>query len=192
MTIAILQPRSHRRRNSSAWTLVEMMVAIAASMLIMGSIMTVMVFTMRSFRAIGNYGELNQSSRYALDLMNRDIRNAAGVSSYTTATNGSITAITLTNTDASTISYNWDPTATTVSYVYARGGSSVSKVLLTNCDAFAVSLYKRTPGANLTFVAATNASEAKIIYMDWKCSRLIGGSKQNTESVQTAQITLRN
>ena len=183
-----------RCRHGRGWTLVELLVAVAASMLIMASIMTIMVFTMRSFRAVGNYGELNQQSRYALDLMNRDIRNASGVWSYVTATNGTVTAITLTNSiDQSLIDYTWDSTATTVTYTYTpRSGTASSKVLLTNCDAFAVTLLMRTASTNLTFTVATNGSDVKMIYMDWKCSRYIGGSKQNTESVQTAQIVLRN
>jgi len=32
----------------------------------------------------------------------------------------------------------------------------------------------------------------KLINMTWKCSRTIFGSKRNTESIQTAQIVLRN
>ncbi len=48
------------------------------------------------------------------------------------------------------------------------------------------------------FYPATNSSGVydpsicKLINMSWKCSRTILGSKMNTESVQTAQVVLRN
>jgi hypothetical protein len=48
------------------------------------------------------------------------------------------------------------------------------------------------------FFPATNSAGAydlsvcKLINMTWKCSRTVLGSKLNTESVQTAQVVLRN
>jgi hypothetical protein len=50
----------------------------------------------------------------------------------------------------------------------------------------------------LVFYPATNNAGAldlticKVINMNWKCSRAILQQKINTESVQTAQIVLRN
>jgi len=183
-------PYHPRRRNG--FTLVELLVAIAAGTLVMASMMTIMFFTARSFMAIGNYTDMNRSSRYALDVMNRDIRGASAVVSYVTATNGGITSMTFTNLDTSTFTYAWNSTATTFTRTYTSGGSTQSRVLMTNCDAFAFSIYTRTPAANLTFAAASNAADIKIINVDWKCTRALMGAKENTESVQTAQISMRN
>src|SRR5579862_7857570 len=91
----------HRHRLKAGWTLIEILVACAISTLVMASLMVVTVFTLRSFMAVGNYGTLNQSSRYALDLMSRDIRNAAGLTAGTTNN------ITLTNLNGDSFSYNW-------------------------------------------------------------------------------------
>src|SRR5437016_4720868 len=93
------------RLSCRGWTLVEMVIAGAISTVIMASLMTVMLFALKNFMAIGNYGELNQGSRYTLDLMNRDIRQA------TQLTAGSTYNITMTNSDGDKFSYNYDPTA---------------------------------------------------------------------------------
>jgi hypothetical protein len=71
---------------------------------------------------------------------------------------------------------------------------------LTECDRWDFELYQRTPksGGTYVFYPATNIAGAydlsicKLIDMTWKCSRTILGSKANTESVQTAQVVLRN
>jgi hypothetical protein len=68
-------------------------------------------------------------------------------------------------------------------------------VVLTGCDRWKVWLYNRAPNinsTNLSFNPATSLANCKLVNMSWKCSRTILGSKINTESVQTAQIVLRN
>lgn len=185
------RPQFPHDRASTGFTLVELLVAVAAGMLVMASLMMILFYAARSFMAVGNYADMNRTSRNALDIMNRDIRNAAAVSSYVT-TNGVITSMTFTNLDKSTITYLWNSNATTFTRAYTVSGSTLSRVLLTNCDSFAFSVFTRTPSSDLSFSVATNASQVKIVYVDWKCSRQLMGGKGNTESIQTAQITLRN
>lgn len=184
--------RHGARRFRRGWTLVEFLVASAAGLVVMSSLMTVIGFSMRNFKAAGNYGELNQASRFALDNINRDARSAAAVFSYTAGTNALITAITFTNNDTSTINYTYDSTAGTLTRVKSLGATSSTRVLLTGCDALVFSIYKGVPGNNLTFSPATTPAEVKMVYVDWKCSRTIDNAKENTESVQTAQIAIRN
>jgi hypothetical protein len=77
----------------------------------------------------------------------------------------------------------------------------MTRSLLTNCDLFSFSLYDRVPNitsTNVSFYGSTNSSGqvdssvCKVINFTWKCSRSLLGTKCNTESVQTAQIVLRN
>jgi hypothetical protein len=72
---------------------------------------------------------------------------------------------------------------------------------LTGCDRWSFSLYQRTPWVtptNILYYPATNitgrldVSLCKLINLSWKCSRKILAQKVNTESVQAAQIVLRN
>src|SRR5580765_4874243 len=68
------------------FTLVEMMVAVAVGCLLLAALATLYVFSMKSFGAMANYSDLNQKSRYASDIISRDIRSALKVMSTTTAT----------------------------------------------------------------------------------------------------------
>jgi Tfp pilus assembly protein PilW len=180
------------RRARHGFSLVEMLIAVGASTIILASLMTVMLFSLRSFMAVGNYGELNQTSRYAMDVMNRDVRGAAAITAF--ASDGS--SMTLTNSDKSTVRYVWDSSATTVTRTFTAGTYSTSRVMLTNCDSFVLGVYKGTPTSGTggpVFAGATNAlTQGKVINVSWTCSRTIRGAKQNTESVQSAQITMRN
>lgn len=181
---------------NSGFTLVEFMITSAISTLVLASLMAVMLFSLKNFVAIGNYGDLNQRSRYALDVMNRDIQNAAKLN------DGSAYSITMSNNDGDRFSYIYDPASTTFTRYFTNSAGNITvNVLLTNCDAFSFNFYLRVPTNSMPtnasgpfFVSATNSSisETKIISVDWKCSRTIQGTKANTESVQTAQIAIRN
>jgi len=184
----------HGFKSRLGMTLVEMTIAVGLSVIVLASLMTVAVFVNTSFKAISNYADLDKSSRNALDIMGRDIRTSSGLISF--ATN----SIALTNLDTSSFTYRWDSTATTVKRYFTNlNGTVDTTTLLTNCDYFSFSIYQRNPTNPPSgtygpyFVSATNAIyQAKIINVDWRCSRTIKGAKVNTESVQTAQITIRN
>jgi len=176
-----------------------MVITVAISTIVMASLMAMMLFSVKTFKAIGNYGELNQTSRYTLDMMNRDFQNAAKVVA------GNSSSVTLTNNDGDGFSYSYNSNATTLTRYFTNlSGSVETKVLLTNCDAFSFNFYTRVPTNNIPANLPTNAcgpffipvgsdiTETKLINVDWKCSRTIQGAKANTESVQTAQIAIRN
>src|SRR4051794_624888 len=89
-----------------AWTLIEMMVAVTAGMLILASVASVYVFTNRTMDATANYEELDRQSRNALDTMTRDIRQSSAI------TNQSANTIWLlsqpdTNGNTFPMMYNW-------------------------------------------------------------------------------------
>jgi hypothetical protein len=175
----------------------ELLVAVGISSLLLAVVLAVNVFGAKSFVSIGNYVNLDCKSRNTLDVLSREIRNATAVVSF--QTNLPIRSLTLTNaTLGKTISLTYNATARTL--VFTKTGQP-AQTFLTECDRWDFALYSRAPvlsSNNITFHFATNAAGAldvkfcKLINMSWKCSRTIIGSKQNTESVQTAQIVLRN
>ena len=183
-----------RRQSSAGFSLIEMLVAVGLGTLLIGSMMGLYVSGMISFAAMGNYQNLDVKSYYALDTLSREIRNSNRLVSY--VTNQSLT---LSNSYArngagqfNIITY--DPTARVVT-LQRTGQATITN--LTECDSWGFNLYTRAPdtnsfSTNIVFTVATNASACKLIQMSWKCSRTILGSKLNTESVQTAQIVLRN
>lgn len=183
-----LLPGRTRVRLRSGWTLVEMMIAVGAGAMIMATVLAVAIFVLANFKSIGNYADLNSSSRQTLDLMSRDIRNAASVIGY--ATN----YISLTNNDTTTFQYFWDPSRAALYRYYTNKDTSVTTtVMLTNCNILSFAIYKRVPFTNFTFTTTTiPAGDTKLVDVSWRCFRTIYGNPLNSESVQTARIVIRN
>jgi hypothetical protein len=151
----------------------------------------------RTSVAVANYTDLETKSRYALDLMSREIRQCQALVSY--QTNMPVRYLTLTNADqAASITLTYDSDARTVT-LQKTGQSDTT--ILKECDRWDFSLYQRTPlftSTNVLFYMATNSAGVinpklcKLISISWKCSRLLAGQKLTTESVQAAQVVLRN
>jgi hypothetical protein len=177
-------------------TLLELMVALALSVTLVAMACSLWLFGSRNFAAMSNYTDLDAKSRKAIDLMSLDIRQATQVADFQMS--GTSKWFTVTNTVLGTGStYIWRASTRTLACQKPGQGE---QVFLTECDRWDFQPYQRSPQTNghYLFVPATNASGAydlsicKLINMSWQCSRTILGSKQNTESVQTAQVVLRN
>lgn len=166
----------------SAVTLIEMLVTTAIGSFVLTSILTTGVTLSDTMLAISNYCDLNQDSRRALDVMSADIRNTAIV----TAINDR--QVTVSNIlTGNVISYSWDG-----SDKFVRNYNGKRMVMLDNCDYLKISSYQRNPTNNFEFLPASTPAQTKLISISWRCSRQILGAKLNTESVQTAQICIRN
>jgi hypothetical protein len=182
--------RANQRRlqSASGWTLVEMMVAVVAGLLILGSVVQTSITLSRSMVAISNYFQLDASSRNTLDVMSRDIRDADSLTSF--ATN----AITMTGTNyqgnSYSFTYNWD--GLSMWRTFTLTGTTTTTLMLSNCNYLCFSNYTRIPESNFTFYAVSGTNRTKLISVSWRCSRSILGAKLNTESVQTANIVIRN
>jgi prepilin-type N-terminal cleavage/methylation domain-containing protein len=188
--------RELSRGKCAGMTLVEMMVVVALGSIILAAASSLWLFGSRSFVAMGNYQDLDGKSRTALDLMSRDLRGATQVTAYQSS--ATVKSLTVTNAVLGTgVTYVWDARPRTL--VCQKTGEA-DQVYLTECDRWDCQLYQRAPHTNgsYLFFPATNTagvydlSICKLINMTWKCSRTILGSKVNTESVQTAQVMLRN
>ena len=173
----------HRRAQSRrGWTLVEMMVSMLGGSVVLGSILATGNVMNTSMVAIVNYNELGKCSRNTLDVMCRDLRNTAVVTSLTSS------QVNVSNTiTGDTIRYSWDG-----SDKLTRTCNGVGQVMLTGCDTLVFSGFQRNPTNNLQFLPASTPSQTKLVSVSWRCSRKILGAKMNTESVQTAQICIRN
>jgi hypothetical protein len=185
------------RRRRHAFTLTEVMVASSLGMMIVAAVGFMSLYGSRSSIAVANYTDLEAKSRYALDIISRELRQANAVLSF--QTNLPVKSLTLTNLDqVAAISLTYDSTARTLA-LQKTGQSTVN--ILTECDSWDFGLYQRTPlvtATNVMYYPATNTvgvldpSICKLINLSWKCSRLVAAQKLNTESVQAAQFVLRN
>lgn len=184
-----------RKQNTRGFTLLETLIVMGLAGIVLAIIMTTYKYSGTSFSAMGNYSDLDRKSRAALDLLSREIRNSSGLIGIT----NSPKALTFTNsTTGKTFTIAYDSVKRELNF--SKTGQA-KQTLLTSCDQWDYSLYGKYPvisGNNITFNGATNGAGTidyrycKLINMTWKCSRTIFGSKRNTESIQTAQIVLRN
>lgn len=170
------------RQRARAFTLVEAIVALAVSSLVMLALVSLMMFTGRTFSALFNYVELDDANRIAMDMMSRDIRTANRMVSFTA------NEFTLEDAGGANLGYRFDSSARTVSRVTTAG----VRVILKECEQFNFKVCQRTPmGAMSEIYPAADAATAKVINLSWICSRSILGQRANTESVQTARIVIR-
>jgi hypothetical protein len=181
---------------ASGISLVEVLIAMAIGSLVLAAVSSLTMYGAKATTAMVNYTDLDSKSRYALDVISREIRQANSVLSF--QTNLPVKSLTLTNaSDATAITFTYDSNARTV--VMSKTGQA-DLTALTECDRWDFSFYQRTPyvtATNISYYPATNTagvltvSLCKLINLSWKCSRNIFAQKVNTESVQAAQIVLR-
>ena len=165
-------------------SLLETTIATAIGSIVLAAIMGVLLFSSRSFVAMGNYMDLDRISRNALDRMSHDIRQTTALQSY------SSNQLVFTDFDANTLTFLWTPSDGQL----VRIKAGTTNVLLTQCDYLNFHICQRNPipGVFDFYSASNNASIGKLVDLSWKCSRKILGAKINTESVQTAKIVIRN
>lgn len=172
----------------AGWTIVEMMVALSCGTIILAAFVATTVMVSNTMVSVGNYNDLNKMSRQTLDWFSRDVRNASSVSDASTST-----MLILTNSYSGTkiIQYVWDG-SNVLSRTESTSTTTNTTSMLTNCEVFSMSFYQRNPTNNFSFVTSAIPAQIKLISVSWRCSRTVLGSKLNTESVQTANVVMRN
>jgi prepilin-type N-terminal cleavage/methylation domain-containing protein len=176
---------SNHSRDRRGFTLVEMIVGVAIGCLLLAALATLYVFSMRSFAAMANYSDLNQKSRYASDIITRDIRSANNV------VNATPTQLVLNEEDDTTgnTTYIWDDVLGTLSKI--KNGQT--NVLLTGVDSLSWKPLQRPFGSPVyeQFPDAIPPSNAKLVSFQWSCSRRLVGAVNNSEGLEAAMVELR-
>ena len=180
-----IQNGSRAKKRCSGMSLLEVMIAGCIAGLVLTAISMLSMYSARSFVAMGNYADLDQASRNALDVMSREIRQTRSLTSF------AANKLVFQETPSNTLTYVYDPAARTLRRVRS-GAVGDNTVLLEQCDYLNFHISQRNPSNAFSFYPATSAGVAKLIDVSWKCSREILGAKINTESVQTAKIVIRN
>lgn len=170
------------KRSREAMTLIEILVSTFLSTILFAALAMLWVNGTRSILAMTNYTELDRHSKHALDIMSRDVRQARNMTAFST------NSITMTNINGVVFSYAYSPGAKTLTRTF--GG--VRKVLLTSCDRLSFGIYQKNPSNEFQFYPASSVAVAKLVDVNWRCSRQIQGQSINTESIQTAKIVMRN
>ena len=169
-------------KRSSGMLLSEALIAVAITSLAVLVLASFTMFSARSFSALFNYVDLNDDNRLAIDRITSDVREANRVTYF----NGG--QLVLEDSDGLSIVYSYSPHMRTLT----RSKNGVSKVLLRDCDSLNFTIGQRnTIGGTYDVYPAATPATCKVVNVSWVCSRTIFGSKENSESVQTARIVIR-
>ena len=160
-----------------------MIFAFLISGLVAFALVSIAIFSSRSFAAFANYVELNEANQVAMDTITRDLRECLRV------TDTSTNSLTLEDIDGTLIRYTHHLTTKTVT---RTKGAGEPRVILRGCESLQFRLLQRNPvnGTYDVYPSATPAT-AKVVDVAWNCYREILGGKANTENVQTARIVIR-
>jgi prepilin-type N-terminal cleavage/methylation domain-containing protein len=179
-------------KTNCAWTLVEMMVALAVFSICGLALMGLYIFGIKSMASMCNYSLLDQCNRQAMNQLTREIRQSTQVLGYST---NSIT-IQTGNSDGTpgpVVTYSFNGTSQTLMRQNLSDGTS--QVLLNNCSLLSFKLFMRCP-SNAVFgifpVATANWSNTvKVLQLTWKTSMQVPSGPINSENIQTARVVIR-
>lgn len=176
--------RRRRLQHRTAFTLIEVMVAMGLSTMVALAIGLLAFFASRSFVAMEYYTDMAQKSRLALDKMSMEIRQTRRISAYVT------NSVTFENLDGSSLNYTFDIPNRRLLRI--SGGRT--NTYLTNCDWGSFWIYLHTVKSNSfdCYTTTNNVSDNRLVEVVWRCSRQILGVTNVSEDVESAKIALRN
>jgi hypothetical protein len=167
----------------SGFTAIEFLVALGIGFLSMTGAAALSVFTARSFAAIGDYIDLDSSSRNALDRMGQIVREADGVTEYDPHRVGL-------SYRGGEVFFVYSTNLKTLRLIQTNGSS---KVLLSDCKLLDFQVFQRNSVAGTydQFPAISDLSVAKILEVSWICAREPSGTPFGADSVQSAKFVIR-
>jgi prepilin-type N-terminal cleavage/methylation domain-containing protein len=170
-------------RARSAFTLVEMMVAIGISTVLLAAVMSFYLYSNRTFVSMTNHVFMGQHNQFAMDYLSQQIRQVKQVTAYTT------NSVTFTDYDTNSLQFTYDPNTQRL----LRIKQGLTNTMLTGCTSLQFSLYPDTVQSNAFDVTAvaSDISQCKVVGVTWTCIQTAVGLT-NIEQVQTAKILIRN
>lgn len=182
MEFLITNPESARTR---AFTLPELIISVLLGTVLLIGLMTFYGFSLSSFSSMTNYADLNNQSRNASDMLSRDIRAATSVSGATSK------SLVLHAPDGTNVSYFYDQTAPGT---LTRYKGNDARTVLKGISSLTFALYQRPTNSLVKYeqFPASTASTAKLISFQWTCSRRVAGPVNDSETLETAMVQMRN
>jgi len=176
------------------FTIVEYMIASSIGLIVITVALVLWAYASKNTASLLGYMELSTSSKYALDRMSQQIRNAREVRS---CTSNQLVLVVPGGTMANprTMTYSYDRTNQVLRQTDFRSSlQQETRTLLTGCTNFSFSVFQRTPLSN-SFLLTTNAwntNTAKVVQMQWTCLRKVTGSQSSLENQVSAKVVIRN
>ena len=180
----VCNPTSCDKRPCAGFTLTEYLVATSIGLLVLAAALVLWAFASQTCASLFGYMELSSTSKNTLDQVSQQVRNAKRVISC------SETQMVIIDPDGATNRITYD--AGRRRLVSTRG--LTSSILLQECTNFQFRVYQRTP-MHGTYELLTNGwstNTAKVVQMQWVCSRAVTGDKGAVESQVSSKVVLRN
>lgn len=181
-----------KRKNTRAFTLVEVMVSMTLAAILLAGIISSNLFATKSMYLAGDYADMNRQARRALDLMAADVRQ---LTSVTINSNGFSGTIANPDKTASTmsISYAYDSTAHTLTRTYGSNQLVLVRNINTcvfNCysiGAWSSSLGRMDRGTPLSVGTASKVKQIQV-QIGIQNMRIL---TRDTQQVISAQFSVR-
>ncbi len=173
-----------KARRTGAFTIIEVLIASSAAVVVAIGIASFTMFSARTFVAMGNYTDLNEADRIAIDKMSKDIRQAHSVTAM------SSNSLTFNDVSNNSLQFTYNASAQQLQRI--SGGTNTT-VLLSNCSSLTFSTYQHTLISN-TFLCYNDGvtNNSRVIQVNWSCYRKIMGKNSTTENDESSEIVMRN
>lgn len=167
------------KQSRRGFTLVEVLIATSLTTLLLAACLSSVVFLMKSAVGSGNYSEMNQQSRRALEFFGRELRQGMQITSP--KVNGFQLTVPVTATTSKTVDYGLDK----ANKQFFRIEDGVRTNLLSDVEDIIISYF------NINGDASTLPLEIKQVQLEAKMVRKVL-TTENTNYLVSARFTLRN
>ncbi len=173
-----------RRDARGGFTVIEITFATAIAAFILTGVMTSYVFSVKGFRGLANYNQMQADGRSAVDWLSRDLRFGLGISSW--RSNSLVVLLPAGVNSAGIVTSTNSVTHTIQGAAWYRVNSNgTRKQLATNVSSLAFSLYDQA--GNLT----TQTNRAVSVQVNAFLIQTVQNSTQTVECL-SARYRMRN
>jgi prepilin-type N-terminal cleavage/methylation domain-containing protein len=172
------------RRRRSGFSLVELLVTLAVTVLIIVVGAAASENFLRAVAFLTNSVDLDAKNRLAIDRMSREIRGCDAVVDAV-STNRLVL-----RSGTNLIAFEYEPEKRELIRDHPDTGT---EVYLKGCDYIRFDLFRRNPlGGPYDNYPTATTTNCKIVQINWVCSRRLLGFKANTGRMESARVVIRN
>lgn len=199
MTITTEKSRmTHTHRSNSGFTLAEFMVAMTISMFVLASSYATVFSLAKGSKSMINFSEMNNQTRFAVELFGRDSRMAEDVTVANATTLTTLNSIWNSSTNAYRdyrVTYKYYPAAGTFKRTVVdvlTGGTVEDRILLYDVQDLKFTYYSLMNQADpLTTLETNRLLEIKHVQIEAELQRKVL-NVTNTNYIISARFMLRN
>jgi prepilin-type N-terminal cleavage/methylation domain-containing protein len=187
---------TRKKRLRRGFTLVEVLIAMALSIIILGGVLSTFLLMVRSGMRASNYSMMEAQTRRAFEQLGIDARMANGFSAVFSG--GSITSFTLTIPDVNqanndSVTYGYDTSDGTNKKIYRVPGANPAATtgrvdLISKVDAMDFLRYDATG----TLIPSGTTTGVKHVQISVSVKRSAVGVSASTQVIRSSAFTLRN